>query len=100
MRLLQALFVTLERRGHSVAATKDGKTYVTVLGETFNLSLRARSQLLLPVSDNYFCRRRGSKGVSPTTWRHSVVVVGRSVAVTCSAGAPTGAEAPAAIPGT
>ena len=60
----------------------------------------ARSQLLLPVSDNYFCRRRGSKGVSPTTWRHSVVVVGRSVAVTCSAGAPTGAEAPAAIPGT
>ena len=29
----------------------------------------ARRQLLLPVSDNYFCRRRVSKGVSPTTWR-------------------------------
>ena len=40
-----------------------------------------RRQLLPPVSDNYFCRRRVSKGVSPTTWRHSVVVVGRSVAV-------------------
>ena len=49
---------------------------------------------------NYFCRlattisagRRVSKGVSPTTWRHSVVVVGRSVAVKdVSAGAPAGA---------
>ena len=60
----------------------------------------ARRQLLLPVSDNYFCRRRVSKGVSPTTWRHSVVVVGRSVAVKdVSAGAPAGAEAPAEIPG-
>ena len=39
----------------------------------------ARRQLLLPVSDNYFCRRRGSKGVPPTTWRHSVRV-GRLVA--------------------
>jgi superfamily II DNA or RNA helicase len=27
----------------------------------------ARRQLLLPVSDNYFCRRRVSKGVSATT---------------------------------
>jgi hypothetical protein len=42
-------------------------------------------------SDNYFCRRRISKGVSPTTWRHSVVVVGRSVAVKVSAEAPPGA---------
>jgi hypothetical protein len=43
-------------------------------------------------SDNYFCRRRVSKGVSPTTWRHSVIVVGRSVAVSdVSAEAPAGA---------
>ena len=56
----------------------------------------ARRQLLLPVDDNYFCRRRVSEGVSPTAWRHSVVVVGRSVAVkTIRAGAPSGAEAPA-----
>src|SRR5713101_352648 len=55
-------------------------------------TLDARRQLLLPVSDNYFCRRRVSKGVSPTTWRLSVVVVGRSVAVKdVSAGAPAGA---------
>jgi hypothetical protein len=52
----------------------------------------ARSQLLLPVADNYFCRRRVSKGVLPTTWPHSVVVVGRLVAVKyVSAGAPVGA---------
>ena len=52
----------------------------------------ARRQLLLPVSDNYFCRRRVGKGVTPTTWRLSVVVVGRSVAVKdVSAGAPAGA---------
>ena len=43
-------------------------------------------------SDNYFCQRRVSKGVSPTTWRHSVIVVGRSVAVSdVSAEAPAGA---------
>jgi transposase len=39
----------------------------------------ARRQLLLPLSDNYFCRRKVSKGMSPTTWRHSVRV-GRLVA--------------------
>jgi hypothetical protein len=38
----------------------------------------ARRQLLLPLSDNYFCRRKVSKGVSPTTWQRSVIVVGRS----------------------
>jgi hypothetical protein len=66
---------------------------------TFNLTT-ARRQLLLPVSDNYFCRRRGSKGVMPTTWHRSVVVVGRLVAgENGSAGAPIGAEAPPAIPG-
>ena len=55
-------------------------------------TIAARRQLLLPVGDNYFCRRRVSKGVSPTTWRLSVVVVGRSVAVLdVSAGAPAGA---------
>lgn len=41
----------------------------------------ARRQLLLPVNDNYFCRRRVSKGASPTTWRRSVRVIGRLVAV-------------------
>ena len=51
----------------------------------------ARRQLFLPVGDNYFCRRKVSKGVLPTTWQRSVVVVGRSVAVKRSAGAPTGA---------
>src|SRR6266852_52507 len=68
--------------------------------DPFHPSPIARSQLLLPVSDDYFCRRRVSKGASPTTWRRSVVVVGRSVAVEdVSAGAPAGAEAPAEIPG-
>jgi hypothetical protein len=47
MRLLQALFVALDKRGHSVAATKDGKTNVTVLGETFNVSLREPSKQVL-----------------------------------------------------
>ena len=42
-------------------------------------SLGARRQLLLPVSDNYFCRCRGSKRVPPTTWRDSVTK-GRLVA--------------------
>jgi len=36
-------------------------------------------QLVLPVSDNYFCRCRGSKRVPPTTWRDSVTK-GRLVA--------------------
>jgi hypothetical protein len=48
---------------------------------------------------NYFRRLattisagEGQQGVSPTTWRHSVVVVGRLVAVEdVSAGAPAGA---------
>ena len=39
----------------------------------------ARRQLDLPVSDNYFCRRRGSKGVPRTTGRDSVTT-GRVVA--------------------
>jgi hypothetical protein len=39
----------------------------------------ARRQLLLPVSDNYFCRCRGSKRIPPTTWRDSVTK-GRLVA--------------------
>jgi hypothetical protein len=38
----------------------------------FQYAHGARRQLLLPVSDNYFCRRRGSKGVSPTTGQDSV----------------------------
>ena len=47
---------------------------------------------IFAVGDNYFCRRRISKGVSPTTWQRSVVVVGRLVAVRySSAEAPAGA---------
>jgi hypothetical protein len=38
MRLLQALFVALEKRRYSVASN-DGKTQITVMGETFNVSL-------------------------------------------------------------
>jgi hypothetical protein len=41
--------------------------------------MAARRQLLLPVSDNYFCRCRGSKRIPPTTWRDSVTK-GRLVA--------------------
>ena len=44
LRLLQALFVGLEQRGHTVAATKDGKTNNTVLDETFDVSLREPSK--------------------------------------------------------
>jgi len=44
LRLLQALFVALEQRGHSVVATKDGKTNITVLDETFDVSLREPSK--------------------------------------------------------
>jgi hypothetical protein len=47
MRLLQALFVALEQRGHSIAATKDGKTKIAVLGETFNPGLREPSKQVL-----------------------------------------------------
>jgi len=44
LRLLQALFVALEQRGHTVAATNDGKTSITVLDETFDVSLREPSK--------------------------------------------------------
>ena len=47
MRLLQALFIALEKHGHSVVATKDDKTQISVLGETFNVSLREPSKRAL-----------------------------------------------------
>jgi hypothetical protein len=47
----------------------------------FTWDVAARRQLLLPLSDNYFCRRRVCKGAALTTGRRSVVVVGRVVAV-------------------
>jgi hypothetical protein len=46
----------------------------------------ARRQLLLPVADNYFCRRRISKGVSPTT--------GRTRLLSSAGGWPERASAP------
>jgi hypothetical protein len=43
----------------------------------------ARRQLLLPVSDNYFCRRRGSKGSVPEDpGALGFMIGGRSLAVT------------------
>ncbi len=51
----------------------------------------ARRQLLSPVATT-ISAGDGQQGVSPTTWRHSVIVVGRLVAVEhISAGAPSGA---------
>src|SRR5439155_4837191 len=48
----------------------------------------ARSQLLSPVATT-ISAGQGQQGESPTTWRHSGVVVGRLVAVEyISAGAP------------
>jgi hypothetical protein len=44
LRLLQALFAALEQRGHTAAATKEGKTTLTVLGEAFEISLREPSK--------------------------------------------------------
>jgi hypothetical protein len=63
-----------------------------------NTDARHRSARLLR-GVNYFRRFAttisagdGQQGVSPTTWRHSVIVVGRSVAVSdVSAEAPAGA---------
>lgn len=43
-RLLQALFTALEQRGHKAAATKEGKTILTVLGEALDVSLREPSK--------------------------------------------------------
>ena len=43
-RLLQALFAALETRGHKVAATKEGKTILTVLDEVLEVSLREPSK--------------------------------------------------------
>src|SRR4029077_11661389 len=43
-RLLQALFASLEARGHKAAATKEGKTILTVLGEPLEVSLREPSK--------------------------------------------------------
>ena len=43
-RLLQALFAALETRGHRAAATKEGKTVLTVLDEPLEVSLRAPSK--------------------------------------------------------
>lgn len=42
--LLQALFGALEQRGHKIAATKEGKTVVTVLDEALDVSLREPSK--------------------------------------------------------
>jgi len=42
--LLQALFAELERRGHKVAATEEGKTILSVLGEPLEVSLREPSK--------------------------------------------------------
>lgn len=47
LRILQALFAAIEKRGHSVAATNDAKTNVTVLGETFDVAMRERSKQVL-----------------------------------------------------
>ena len=44
LRLLQALFNALEQRRHTVAATKEGKTVLTVLDEAFEISLREPSK--------------------------------------------------------
>lgn len=43
-RLLQALFSALEQRGHTAAATNEGKTILTVLGEALDVSLREPSK--------------------------------------------------------
>lgn len=43
-RLLQALFSALEQRGHQVAATKEGKTLLTILDEALEVSLREPSK--------------------------------------------------------
>jgi hypothetical protein len=43
-RLLQALFKALEERGHKAAATKEGKTILTVLDEPLEVSLREPSK--------------------------------------------------------
>lgn len=43
-RFLQALFVALETRGHTVAATVEGKTILTVLEEPLHVSLREPSK--------------------------------------------------------
>ena len=43
-RLLQALFSALDDRGHRAAATKEGKTILTVLDETLEVSLREPSK--------------------------------------------------------
>ncbi|MGH9409107.1 MAG: DUF3738 domain-containing protein, partial [Vicinamibacterales bacterium] len=52
----------------------------TLLADRFKLATHteerprdARRQLVLPVSDNYFCRCRYSKRIPPTTWRDSVM---------------------------
>lgn len=44
LRILQALFTALEERGHKVAATKEGKTILTVLDESLEVSLREPSK--------------------------------------------------------
>jgi hypothetical protein len=44
LRLLQALFNALEQRGHTAAATKEGKTILTVLDEALEISLREPSK--------------------------------------------------------
>lgn len=43
-RLMQALFDALEQRGHKAAATKEGKTILTVLDEALEVSLREPSK--------------------------------------------------------
>jgi hypothetical protein len=81
---------TFRTRLQEAGAPHDDET-VRALLRRFQILVCAAS-ITFAGSDNYFCRRRVSKGVSSTTWRHSVIVVGRSVAVeSVSAGAPAGA---------
>ena len=69
-----------QKLSHHVRRGSDSPSAAAVL--TFWVrEAGARRQLLLPVSDNYFCRRRVGEGARWRPQRARVIVAGRSLAV-------------------
>jgi hypothetical protein len=65
LRILQALFVALDDRGYSVTV-KDGKTFISVLGEPFRVFLKERPrQVIRELTPEEHRQRRQGVAVNP-----------------------------------
>ncbi|PYR93588.1 MAG: hypothetical protein DMF84_09305 [Acidobacteria bacterium] len=65
MQIFQALLLALEKRGHTMSV-KDGKTFITVLGEPFRVSLKEHSrQTVRELTEDEHRQRRQGMTVNP-----------------------------------